>query len=225
MCHRISPLSFEEAAGALEALARNGRATVPPAPAAPADAKPGSAVPVYVANGCGGYRTVAMNWGFEIVADGKTKLVYNTRLDTALKHAERGSGMWARPILEGRCLVPERAFYESITRGRANAGAGANGGKRAPRGQVRFELAGRRVHLLAAVCQDGRFSLVTTEPNDAVAPFHDRMPLILDEGEAAIWMGPDFATLADRSCVRLTARKEQPASQAPTAQRRLPGME
>ena len=34
------------------------------------------------------------------------------------------------------------------------------------------------------------FAIVTTEPNDAVVPYHDRMPAILRENDEACWLSP-----------------------------------
>lgn len=42
-------------------------------------------------------------------------------------------------------------------------------------------------------CQDDEKEAVilTTEPNDVVAPIHDRMPVLLDENDIEIWCDPD----------------------------------
>ncbi|MFR7737883.1 MAG: SOS response-associated peptidase family protein, partial [Eggerthella lenta] len=50
---------------------------------------------------------------------------------------------------------------------------------------------------------------VTTEPNAAVAPVHNRMPLALEPGEAALWLRGVYEPLLDRGAVRLTARPER----------------
>lgn len=63
--------------------------------------------------------------------------------------------------------------------------------------------------LLAGVQQAGQLSIVTTAPNASVAPVHDRMPLVLGPGESGIWLGSDFARLADRSAIQLTAELER----------------
>lgn len=55
----------------------------------------------------------------------------------------------------------------------------------------------------------GRLSIVTTAPNVSVAHVHDRMPLILSPGESGVWLGPVFARLADRSAIQLTAEPER----------------
>lgn len=207
MCYRFTPLSLSEAEGALDALSRTGRATVPVSDATPPDARPGATVPLFRLRPDGALEVAEMTWGFEAPWNGAGKLVFNTRLDTAVQHAQRGEGLWARPLLEGRCIVPLRAFWESNTRERA---AGAPTGGRAKR-QVRFDPAAGRFMLAAAVSEDGRFSVVTTAPNADVAPVHDRMPLVLGPGESHVWLGPDFAMLADRSRIHLRATPDENA--------------
>jgi putative SOS response-associated peptidase YedK len=74
--------------------------------------------------------------------------------------------------------------------------------------QVRFALPHHRYLLLAGIRTGDRCSIVTTEPNAVVGAYHTRMPLVLAPGESAIWLGPDFARLADRTQVGLVAQVE-----------------
>ncbi|MEE6146478.1 SOS response-associated peptidase family protein [Olsenella sp. YH-ols2223] len=217
MCHRMSPLQAAEMREALRALRESGRARVPAAGApAASDAYPGSQVPLFVPDAAGALEVATLSWGFDSPAS--RGLVFNTRIETALAQARAGRGLWARAASEGRCLVPVRCFYES-----ADAGAAAQGEKdprsewaagapaRARRPQWRFRLAGHAVFLLACVADGGRFSVVTCPPNGDVAPVHRRMPLVLAPGESAVWLGPDYASLADRSRVRLDAEPAEDA--------------
>lgn len=168
------------------------------------DARPGDAVPVYVPQEDGSLAVRLLAWGFP--RDGRPNAVFNTRIETALSQLGLdGRGMWANAIARGRCLVPVRAFYES------------HGSERVPslttgkpvRRQYRFRLPGARAFLLAGVQEDGWFSIVTTAPNESVSPVHDRMPLVLGPGESSVWLGPDFATLANRPCPPLSAEPER----------------
>lgn len=113
--------------------------------------------------------------------------------------------MWAKAIAKGRCLVPVRAFYESSAIERVPCEKTG----RPVRRQYHFRLPGARAFLLAAVQQNGRFSIVTTEPSASVAPIHDRMTLVLGPGESVIWLDPNFARLADRSALGLTFATER----------------
>lgn len=200
MCVRFSPLTAEEARPVLDARS-TGRHTIRyiEAPDPLRDARPGSQVPLFVPDGAGGLRVATLEWGFPL--DGKPHAVFNTRIESALDQLRRGRrGMWAKAIAEGRCLVPVRAFYEGHVSERVTS---ERTGKPVRR-QYRFRMPGARAFLLAAVQQDGRFSIVTTEPNASVAPVHDRMPLVLGPGESGIWLGTSFASLVDRSRIQLS---------------------
>lgn len=74
------------------------------------------------------------------------------------------------------------------------------------RRQYLFRLPGARAFLLAAVREGDRFSIVTTRPNASVASIHDRMPPVLEPRGSNVWLGPSFATLADRSQTALLSR-------------------
>ena len=206
MCQRMCPLKVEEAEEALEARRRSGRAQLEREDEVfdPArDAWPGSLVPAYVPGEDGELITVSLLWGFDSPRDGRP--VFNTRLDTALSQLERGHGLWLDAIAHGRCLVPVRAFYEGHQTERVPS---EQTGKPVRR-QYRFRLPGARAFLLAGVTAEGRLSIVTTEPNATVAPVHNRMPLVLGPGESARWLSGDFAALADRGRIRLTATPER----------------
>lgn len=77
------------------------------------------------------------------------------------------------------------------------------------RRQYRFRLPGARAFLLATVQQDGRFSIVTTEPSASIAPIHNRMPSVLGPGESSEWLDPRFTELANRSYIELAAKPER----------------
>lgn len=206
MCVRMCPLSFEEARDALEARERTGRARVSHLVDIDAvyDAFPGARVPAYVPDDDGRLSTVSLTWGFSL--EGKKGSVYNTRIESAIDQLRHGRrGMWANAIAHGRCLVPVRAFYEGH---RMESVSSEKTGK-LQRRQYRFRLPGAGAFLLAGIQQEGQLSIVTTLPNAAVSPVHDRMPLVLGAGESEIWLGPDFARLADRSGVHLDAVPER----------------
>ena len=205
MCQRMCPLTIEEAEEVLDARRATGRARLAETgddfdPAH--DAWPGSLVSAYVPREDGALTTVSLIWGFESPRDGCP--VFNTRLDTALTQLERGCGLWLDAIANGRCLVPVRAFYE----GHMTECVPSERTGKPVRRQYRFRLPGARAFLLAGVTEGGRLSIVTTEPNAAVAPVYNRMPLVLGPGESAIWLSGDFASLADRSRIALSVEPE-----------------
>ncbi|MCI6682356.1 MAG: SOS response-associated peptidase [Parafannyhessea umbonata] len=206
MCHRMSPLLLRELQEGLKYMQVTGRAYVPrrdPSIVVP-DAYPGSQVPLFVLCDDGTLAATELTWGFPSPAQGG-RTVFNTRIETALRQATDGRGMWVTPITNGRCIVPVRAFYEWWTQpGTPRAGSdGEASGKRSRRPQVAFQLAGHRIFLIACVRQGERFSVVTTEPNASVASVHNRMPLVLGPGESSVWLGNDWPSLADRSAIQL----------------------
>ncbi|RRF91121.1 MAG: DUF159 family protein [Coriobacteriaceae bacterium] len=233
MCHRMSPLLLRELQEGLKYMQVTGHAHVPrrdPSVVVP-DAYPGTQVPLFVPDEKNNLTARELTWGFQPRSGGSrgngpsgqgssSRLVFNTRIETALEQAHTGRGMWAEPIRYGRCLVPVRAFYEWWTQpnppevpvaadGTADGEpAGAGKRKKAPRPQVRYGLSGHSIFLMACVWEGERFSVVTTRPNASVAQVHNRMPLVLGPGESRIWLGDDWPQLADRSAVPLTATLE-----------------
>ena len=86
-----------------------------------------------------------------------------------------------------RCLVPADGFYEWKQ----------DGGRKQPvyihmKDGEPFAIAGLWEHWEG---QDGQViescTLLTTEPNDVLAPIHNRMPVILDPKDYARWLDPD----------------------------------
>jgi putative SOS response-associated peptidase YedK len=96
-------------------------------------------------------------------------------------------------LLRGRCLVPATGFYEWRSKGQ----------KKIP---FYFSKKDRSVFTMAGLFdtrkdRDGNetrsFTIVTTTPNDLVAQFHNRMPVILSsEGEEA-WAGLNAGLTCD----------------------------
>lgn len=193
MCHRVTPFFLKDLEDALSERRRTGHARIASDSVVP-DCYPGKQLPLFLRDGSGDLVAQELLWGFEGPKGVSSRLVFNTRLDTALRHLSYRRGMWAHALENGRCLVPVRRFFESWTKDPPHRGA-----------EVCFEMRSRKVFLLAGVCEAGRVSIVTCEPNADVARTHSRMPLVLAPGESSVWLGPDFADLADRSGIRLVA--------------------
>lgn len=198
MCGRFVMLTFDEVLQVVQCLEFcTPFNALPDWPARPS-AYPGSEVAVIVP--CeGGLQVRSLRWGFE--ASWQKGLVFNTRIETALGPRP---GLWREPIREGRCIVATGGFFEphrSETRPSPRTG-------RPVKQQYLFRNPDNTPLLLAAVTGNGCFSVVTTAPNGTMAPIHDRMPLVLSPREVPLWLGPDFAALADRSGVALDAQRE-----------------
>ena len=70
------------------------------------------------------------------------------------------------PYRDGRALVPANGFYEWQTQGK----------RKQP---FYFSPADGPLLALAAVYENGTFTLITTEPNATMRNIHDRMPVII----------------------------------------------
>lgn len=114
----------------------------------------------------GGRRVEAVRWGFTL--PGRPAPLVNVRSETAAVRAPFRDALEA-----GRCVVPADAFYEWRGRG----------------GQpYRVAVADGRVFGLAAIRgRDGGFAILTREADPAIAPIHDRMPVMLEAGPS--WSG------------------------------------
>lgn len=93
MCKRFTPLSHDEAQDILDAFSEGKpiRLSDKDINDAKHDVFPGKTSPVFLPDGKGGLILVEATWGF-LATDGK-KLIFNTRLDTALRHLASGEGM------------------------------------------------------------------------------------------------------------------------------------
>lgn len=199
MCGRFVMLTYDEVLGVIRGIEVDAPYNIEPDwPARRPSAYPGSVVPVITESG-GTLEPQALKWGFE--TDWQKGLVFNTRLETALGPRP---GMWKRPIDEGRCVVATAGFFEPHATEMIRSPRSGRQIKR----QYIFGAEDGRPTLLAAVRDAGAFSIVTTEPNRAVAPIHKRMPIVLGREEVPVWLDGDFASLADRSSIDLVVQPE-----------------
>lgn len=137
----------------------------------------------------GGERSVAVKaWGVPIEIKGAKgqrliKPVTNARNDKL-------SGFtWRHAVRERRCLIPATGYFEP--------GLGPPGA----RGEILFTVKERPAFFFAGLWEDDAFTMVTTEPNEFVAQFHDRMPVVLDDADALAWLGDE--PIADAGLARL----------------------
>lgn len=91
--------------------------------------------------------------------------------------------------MENRCLVPANAFCEW---------AGEKGKKQ----KVWFGLKNEEQFFFAGVWKTygnkSNFAFLTTEPNDLVAPIHEKsMPVILKANECASWLSGNFKEITN----------------------------
>lgn len=218
MCNSFTICSTESQMQAVETLAAALGVLRPDAPdaAAPGSAQPGTVAypdmpaPVVVtASSEDGALALAVDeLPFGVPVTWKSGSIFNARLESVLS----GGGLWAEAAGTGRCILPCASFFE--THGSQKAKSPQTG--RTVKQRYAFESEDGAPLYLAALRTEGGFAVVTTAPNQDVAPVHDRMPLTLTVQEAAVWLDPrttpdQLAALADRSAVHLTSSPVLPA--------------
>ncbi len=148
------------------------------------NAAPSQELPVIVEDDCGERALRPMRWGllprWRKPGQANSVAPINARAETLLDKP------MFRPLVgRKRCLVPASGFYEWQR---------AGGRKQPyfihPRDGGLVGLAG-----LYDESPDGvaSYAIVTTTPNELVAPLHDRMPAILRPEDEADWLSRDLA--------------------------------
>ena len=115
-----------------------------------------------------------MTWGFPRY-DGKG-LVINARSESVLDRP-----MFRDSARRRRCIIPAHAFYEWD----------------ASKKLTTFTRPGHPVIYMAGVYDflqgANRFTVLTTEANESVRRYHDRMPLLLEREALEPWLNDDQA--------------------------------
>jgi putative SOS response-associated peptidase YedK len=109
--------------------------------------------------------------------------LFNARAETV---AEKAS--FRNAFRKRRCLVPATGFYEWRTEGKTKT-------------PFRFVVDDGAPFAFAGLHETWRdhagetiqsYTLITTTPNELVAPIHNRMPVILTRDAEEIWLDPGF---------------------------------
>ena len=115
-----------------------------------------------------------MRWGF-LSPMGKGLLI-NARSETAAQKVS-----FADSLARRRCIIPAHRFYEWD----------------AAKNKVAFTVPEHPLILMAGLFRDfedgRRFTVLTTNANAAMAPVHDRMPLIFNAEQMDAWLRDDSA--------------------------------
>lgn len=116
-----------------------------------------------------------MQWGFPQY-DGKGLLI-NARCESIEEKKT-----FRESVLRRRCVVPASGYYEWDAR----------------KNKVTFSRTDHKPVYMAGVYNlidnEDRFVVITTQANESVSKVHDRMPLILEESEIAMWLQDEKAT-------------------------------
>ena len=173
MCGRYSlearPEEIAEAFALAEAIAFAPRYNIAPTQTVPV---------VRVAPDTTERRLDMIRWG---LTPGKRNLI-NARAETVHSRPTFRQAFQSR-----RCLVPATGFYEWQKLGDAKQPFYI----RSFAGEI-FAFAGiwDRAKDKDGAAVDA-FAILTTEPNELMAPIHDRMPVILDPDAYKLWLNPD----------------------------------
>jgi putative SOS response-associated peptidase YedK len=141
---------------------------------------PSQSMPVVVRNSPN--RLVEMQWGLIPSWSKEPRAQFSTinaRAETITK-----SPVFRGPFKSRRCLVPASGFYEWRQTGQGKQPYCI----RLKAGEL-FAFAG-----LYDVWRDGEgnelysYTIITTTPNDLVAPIHNRMPVILEQEDEQAWL-------------------------------------
>jgi putative SOS response-associated peptidase YedK len=113
-----------------------------------------------------------MKWGFP-KWDGKGVII-NARSETALDKK-----MFRVPLMKQRCAIPSAGFYEwRLEQGKKQ--------------KYLFRLPDTKALYMAGFFDtfgsDNAYIIITTQANETMAPYHDRMPLLLPPGSIDKWL-------------------------------------
>jgi putative SOS response-associated peptidase YedK len=107
------------------------------------------------------------------------RMLPNAKAETAAK-----STAFRSAVAKRRCLVPANGFYEWQTAGKLKL-------------PHLFTLADDEPFAFAGIWEPAEeglpetFGILTTEPNELVAPIHDRMPVLLTQETLPRWLGSE----------------------------------
>lgn len=134
---------------------------------------PTNIAPVISADG-----PVLMKWGYSMHDSKRT--IINARSETAHEKP-----MFSRSLSAQRVAVPTNGFYEWTHPN------GKTGDKYLFRlvDEEMLYLAGIYTESYTPQGKERRYVILTTDANDSMNPFHDRMPVCLSRAERDLWIG------------------------------------
>jgi len=152
------------------------------------DLRPQSMQPIIYTNEAGERQIEMMRWGFKL----PDRLLFNARSE-GIAHAN----FWKDAFLTGRCIVPGDAVFEWQE---------VEKGKKKPK--YEFVILGQEPFGMAAVWKlwknpktdhwERTFAILTGEPNELMAPIHDRMTTFVEPRDYEEYLAP-----AERAPVHL----------------------
>lgn len=114
-------------------------------------------------------RSGSFSWGF--LNFNKKGVIFNARSETALEKK-----MFQQSVLNRRCVIPARGFYEWD----------------ANKNKVYFTAKEGSILWIAGfykfIEEKNRFVILTTNPNESIIQIHNRMPLLLEKEQIRDWI-------------------------------------
>jgi len=122
-------------------------------------------------------KLVYMQWGLNV--DWNKSPIINARSET-IDQKET-----FKAILNNRCVVPATAYFEWRKNG-------------ARKIKTRIYKQGEKIISFAGLFLENEFTIITCQPSPSIAHIHNRMPVILDHADEAVWLSPgnQFNTVA-----------------------------
>ena len=146
------------------------------------DLSPQSLQPVILTNEGGERQIELMRWAFKL--SDRPRPLFNARSE-GIEHAK----FWKDAFLKGRCIVPGDAIYEWQE---------VEKGKKKPK--YEFVIPGQEPFGMAAVWKvwknpktdkwEPTFAILTGEPNELMAPIHDRMTTFVEPRDYDEYLAP-----------------------------------
>lgn len=133
-----------------------------------------------------------MSWGYQIT--NKKQPIINARRETILQKP-----LFCEDFLNRRCLVPARGFYEWNDK----------------KDKYYFTRTSDRMIYMAGIYtrkgDETKFTIITTSANESVVPYHDRMPIIIEDNEIERYLldFPSAKAYLYRQSESMKARKEE----------------
>jgi putative SOS response-associated peptidase YedK len=149
------------------------------------DIRPTQIVPVIVSATVSTRDLVAMRWG--LVPHWATDIRMGTKAINARAEGIADKPFFRGPLRRSRCLIPASAFFEWRLEGTRKVKY-----RFARRDEDLFCFAGLYDTWRDPRDGEGRelrsCTIITTTPNDLVAPYHSRMPVILRPDDEDAWL-------------------------------------
>jgi putative SOS response-associated peptidase YedK len=167
------------------------------------DLRPTQRLPIVRLDGAGARECTLARWG--LVPHWAQDLSFGSRCFNARSETAARAPAFRAAYAQRRCLVPLNAFHEwsgpqgQRTRHRIH-----------PDGEPLFALAGLWERWGRGADSVDTYTVLTCPPNEAMAPIHDRMPVILAPADYETWLREPAAALLQPYAGRLVIESLAP---------------